>query len=48
MYELENAPQMQKCPKTFAHDCSFLIPDVIITKLLQVQPIYKCSHCFRV
>ena len=23
--ELENAPKMQKCPKTFVHDCSLLI-----------------------
>ena len=22
--ELENAPEMQKCPKTFAHDCSLV------------------------
>ena len=21
--ELENAPEMQKCPKTFVHDCSY-------------------------
>ena len=24
--ELENAPEMQKCPKTFVHDCSPWIP----------------------
>ena len=22
--ELENAPEMQKCPKTFVHDCSYI------------------------
>ena len=25
MCELENAPEMQKCPKTFEHDCT-LVP----------------------
>ena len=38
--ELENAPEMQKCPKTFVQDCRMLagtLPCAILWSMLVIQ-----------
>ena len=35
MCEFENAPEIQKCPKTFVHNCSFLMSFDLYTNLLK-------------
>lgn len=34
--ELENAPKLQKCTKTFVHDCRFNVPkiDIVLTDVI--------------
>ena len=44
--ELENAPEMQRCPKTFVHDCSSSLCSISVLILLlvvqrQKKTIYK-------
>ena len=42
MYELENAPEIQKYPKTFVHDCSlpssFLLRSVFVSRISKSEP----------
>ena len=48
MCELENAPETQKCPKTFVHDCrkDFLLCIVLFAKNCtnQIKSNYLNSH----
>ena len=42
MCELENAPEIQKYPKTFVHDCSlpssFLLRSVFVSRISKSEP----------